>query len=133
MDRNKQGFLFNEELKTGIAVEQNMKISPGMTWNSFMDADQINELFGSKALPLNSDTNFAEIVSYFVIVTLPDDRASSGDWSSDWPSPGPVFCLLVGVSSGSARPITGQVTSVTWPVIVWAYFEVRDIKCCKVQ
>ena len=34
--------------------------------------------------------------------------------------PGPVFCLLLGVSSGRARPITGQVTSVTWPVIGWA-------------
>ena len=29
-------------------------------------------------------------------------------------SPGPVFCLLLRVSSGCARPITGQVTSVTW-------------------
>ena len=27
------------------------------------------------------------------------------------PYPGPVFCLLLGVSSGCARPITGQVTS----------------------
>ena len=26
-------------------------------------------------------------------------------------APGPIFCLLVGVSSGYARPITGQVTS----------------------
>ena len=34
--------------------------------------------------------------------------------------PGPVFCLLLGVSSGCARPITGQVTLVTWPVIGWA-------------
>ena len=33
---------------------------------------------------------------------------------------GPVFCLLFGVSSDCARPITGQVTSVTWPVIGWA-------------
>ena len=33
---------------------------------------------------------------------------------------GPVFCLLLGVSSGCAQPITGQVTSVTWPVIGWA-------------
>ena len=32
---------------------------------------------------------------------------------------GPVFCLLLGVSSGCAWPITGQVTSVTWPVIGW--------------
>ena len=30
------------------------------------------------------------------------------------------FSLLLGVSSGCARPITGQVTSVTWPVIGWA-------------
>ena len=30
---------------------------------------------------------------------------------------GPVFCLSLGVSSGCAQPITGQVTSVTWPVI----------------
>ena len=35
-------------------------------------------------------------------------------------SPGPVFCLLLGVSSGCAQPITGQVTEVTWPVIGWA-------------
>ena len=34
--------------------------------------------------------------------------------------PGPIFCLLLGVSSGCARPITGQVTLVTWPVIGWA-------------
>ena len=33
---------------------------------------------------------------------------------------GPVFCLLLRVSSGCARPITGQVTLVTWPVIGWA-------------
>ena len=32
-------------------------------------------------------------------------------------SPGPIFCLLLGVSSGCAQLITGQVTSVTWPVI----------------
>ena len=35
-------------------------------------------------------------------------------------TPGPVFCLLLGVSSGCAQPTTGQVTSVTWPVIGWA-------------
>ena len=33
---------------------------------------------------------------------------------------GYIFCLLLGVSSGCAGPITGQVTSVTWPVIGWA-------------
>ena len=31
--------------------------------------------------------------------------------------PGPVFCLLLGVSSDYAQPITGQVTDVTCPVI----------------
>ena len=45
---------------------------------------------------------------------------------------GPVFCFLLGVGSGSARPITGQVTSVTWPwsklacawlSIVWIHSE----------
>ena len=35
-------------------------------------------------------------------------------------SSGPVFCLLLGVSSGYAQPITGQVTEVTCPVIGWA-------------
>ena len=32
-------------------------------------------------------------------------------------TPGPVFCLLLGVSSDYAQPITGQVTGVTCPVI----------------
>ena len=35
-------------------------------------------------------------------------------------SQGPGFCLLHGVISGCAWPITGQVTSVTWPEIGWA-------------
>ena len=34
--------------------------------------------------------------------------------------PGPVFCLLLGASSDYAQPITGLLTSVTWPVIGWA-------------
>ena len=33
--------------------------------------------------------------------------------------PGPVFCPLLGISSGCAWPIIGQVISVTWPVIGW--------------
>ena len=36
---------------------------------------------------------------------------------------GPIFCLLLGVSLGGARLITGQVTSVTWPVIGWVQSE----------
>ena len=35
-----------------------------------------------------------------------------------WPEP--VFCLLLGVSSDYAQPITAQVTEVTCPVIGWA-------------
>ena len=36
-----------------------------------------------------------------------------------WPRP--VFCLLLGISSGCARPVTGQATSVIWPLISWPY------------
>ena len=42
--------------------------------------------------------------------------------------PGPVFCLLQGISSGCAWPITGQVTSVTCPVIGWAQSELTPSK-----
>ena len=42
---------------------------------------------------------------------------------------GPVFCLLLGASSSCARPITGQITSVTWPpVIGWAQSELTPSK-----
>ena len=37
-------------------------------------------------------------------------------------------CLLLGVSPDWARPIMGQVTSVTWPVIGWALFELTLTK-----
>ena len=42
---------------------------------------------------------------------------SNNTWS------GPVFCLLLGVSSDYAQPITGQVTEVTCPVIGRAQHE----------
>ena len=41
---------------------------------------------------------------------------------------GPVFYLLPGVRSDCARPITRQVTSVTWPVIGWAQSELTPSK-----
>ena len=41
---------------------------------------------------------------------------------------GPVFCLLFGVSSDYAQPITGQVTEVTCPVIGWAQSELTPTK-----
>ena len=42
--------------------------------------------------------------------------------------PRPVFCLLFGVSSDYAQPITGQVTEVTCPVIGWAQPELTPSK-----
>ena len=44
------------------------------------------------------------------------------------PSPGPVFCLLLGVSSDYAPPITGQVTEVTCLVIGRAQPELSPSK-----
>ena len=44
------------------------------------------------------------------------------------PSPGPIFCLLLGVSSDCAQPITGQVTEVTCPVIGCAQSELTPSK-----
>ena len=41
---------------------------------------------------------------------------------------GPVFCLLLGVSSDYAQPITGQVTEVTCPVIGQAQPELTPSK-----
>ena len=43
-------------------------------------------------------------------------------------TPGPVFCLLLGVSSDYAQPITGQVTVVTCPVIGRAQPELTPSK-----
>ena len=52
--------------------------------------------------------------------------------SDCWPPecflPGPVFCLLLWVSSGCARPITGQVTSIASPLVGWAHSELTLIK-----
>ena len=42
--------------------------------------------------------------------------------------PGPVFCLLLRVSSDCAQPITGQVTEVTCPVIGQAQPELTPNK-----
>ena len=48
-------------------------------------------------------------------------------WELTW-SPGSVFCLLLWVCSCCAQPITGQVTSVTWPAICWAQTELTPRK-----
>ena len=48
--------------------------------------------------------------------------------ASNYLHPGPVFYLLLGVSSDYAQPITGQVTKVTCPVIGWAQPELTPSK-----
>ena len=45
--------------------------------------------------------------------------------------PGPIFCLLLGVSSDYAQPITSQVTEVTCPVIGRAQPELTPSKRLK--
>ena len=47
-----------------------------------------------------------------IVTTKPPSLACSADKS--YPRPGTVFCLLLGVSSGCAQPIKGQVTSGGW-------------------
>ena len=54
--------------------------------------------------------------------------ADTGSWILPCGRPGPIFCLLVGVSSDYAQPITGQVTKVTCPVIGRAQPELTPSK-----
>ena len=55
------------------------------------------------------------------------EQDSEQQWeSTGWP--GPVFCLLLWVSSDYAQPITGQVTEVTCPVIGRAQHELTPSK-----
>ena len=53
--------------------------------------------------------------SWLNMVNLLDKSILSGGFA-EFQLPGPVFCLLLRVSSDYAQPITGQVTEVTWPV-----------------
>ena len=55
-------------------------------------------------------------------------NASGFHWWQANISSGPVFCLLLGVSSDYAQPITGQVTEVTCPVISRAKPELNPSK-----
>ena len=48
--------------------------------------------------------------------------------SHQQPIPGPVFCVMLGVSWGCARPVAGQITSVSWPMFGWAYSEFAPSK-----
>ena len=76
----------------------------------------------SPATPFLVQVNNTEIIDSFFMGT---------HWSLEVPltkRPGPVFCLLLGVSSDYAPPITGQVTEVTCPVIGWAQPELTPSK-----
>ena len=56
----------------------------------------------------------------YIIHSSTGNMLPSGSLRADlyWQrNPGPVFCLLLGVSSVYAQAITGQVTEVTYPVI----------------
>ena len=66
-----------------------------------------------------------EIVTSAAASTPKEGRAYPEPW------PGPVFCLLLGVSSDYAQPITGQVTEVTCPVIGRAQPELTPSKIQK--
>ena len=55
--------------------------------------------------------------SYFIL--KPKYMLNNVIWDCST-SAGPVFWLLLWVSSGCAWPITRQVTSVAWPVVGWA-------------
>ena len=51
------------------------------------------------------------------LIAKPGNKTASPSW------PGPVFCLVLAVSSDYAQPITGPVTEVTCPVISRAQLE----------
>ena len=61
------------------------------------------------------------ILNYWIRVVYYNKQGRVCKWhQSTRMMAGTVFCILLGVSSGCAWPITGQVTSVTWSVIGWA-------------
>ena len=62
-------------------------------------------------------------IYYYYLVKKARSTLALVYWYTDIDVPRARFCLLLGVSSGCAWPITGQVTSVAWPVIGWAQTE----------
>ena len=75
--------------------------------------------------------NFTIFIAFPVCSTLVKEREdisrclylriTSEDHKSSRPRP--IFCLLLRISPICAQPITWQVTSVAWPVIGWAYYD----------
>ena len=93
----------------------------GENWNDYnidvrnvwLFADDILKCWGPE-VPVGNKTAVGQVG----IQKATDHYRRLNQWE-----PRPFFCLLLRVSSGCARPITGQVTSVIWPVIGWAQSE----------
>ena len=81
-----------------------------------------NSLFVQQHVQANIEENI-KALRYLAFVW-----ESSFGWPVDSSHPWPVFCLLLGVSSDYAQPITGQVTEVTCPVIGRAQPELTPSK-----
>ena len=71
----------------------------------------------------NVYTDYDSLMYWWIYTfCLPGNNTANISW------PGPVFWLLLGVSSDYAQPITGQVTEVTCPVIGRAQSELTPSK-----
>ena len=82
------------------------------------------------AFPFGQISIFSRQYSYLVILIFPFGGSLDNMYRHiiSAEQPGPIFCLLLGVSSDYAQPITGQVTEVTCPVIGQAQPELTPSK-----
>ena len=104
-------------------------------WNTFLfdKIFQISTKLWLKYIPQNLIENMSALIQ---IMALHFATMSSKHDHVHWhikshcifAKTGPIFCLLLGVSSDYAQPITGQVTEVTCPVIGWAQPELTPSK-----
>ena len=92
------------------ALVQGFKSKYCMKWNTL----NVNDQQWHSHIWIILFSNITDLVAFFVNITQ----------LSSLVTPGPLVCLLHGVSSGCARPITRQITSVTWPLICRAYSEI---------
>ena len=100
--------LVNENVR--ISIKISLKFVPKGPINNIPTLVQIMAWRRSGDKPL-SESMMVSLPTH-ICVTRPQWVNSLAPGRS-----GPIFCLLLGVSTGCAQPITGQVTSVTWPVI----------------
>ena len=99
---------------------RNTDASHVMTKNIILQFDNIVQLrsdspWSEKKLT-TIDTNCLHTSPTMELVSASPERTRDTNFVITAPS-GPVFCLLLWVSSDYAQPITGQVTEVTCPVI----------------